>query len=97
MSARSTKTTNEKPKRLLVLLVQPRQLGEHLRLGAALLLGGLADPGVRRQRRDLIVLGERERHLLGDGERILALGELVDEPGSPREERRQLLDAQLPR
>ena len=54
----------------LVLLVQPRQLGEHLRLGAALLLGGLADAGVRRQRRDLIVLGERERHLLGDGERV---------------------------
>ena len=74
----------------LVLLVQPLQLGEHLRLGAALLLGGLADPGVRRQRCDLIVLGERERHLLGDLERALALGELVHEPRSPREERRQL-------
>ena len=30
-------------------------------------------------------------------ERILARGELVDEPRAPREQRRQLLDAQLPR
>ena len=53
--------------------------------------------GCVRQRRDLIVLGERERDLLGDVERVLALGELVDEPRSPREERRQLVGAQLPR
>ena len=67
----------------LVLLVQVLQLGQDLGLGPALFLGRLADSGVRRERRDLIVLGERERHLLGDLERVLARGELVHESRSP--------------
>ena len=76
------------PEAALVLLVQARQLLEHLGLGAALLLRGLADSGVRGERSDLIGLGQRERHLLGDGERVGACRELVDEPRSAREQRR---------
>src|SRR5215203_5938363 len=85
------------PEPPLVLLVQPGQLVEHLRLGAALLLGGLADARMRHKSRDLVGLWQRQRDLLGDAERVLAAGQLVDEPRAAREERGQLLDAQLPR
>ena len=81
----------------LVLVVQAGELVEHLGLGAALLLRRLADARMRRERGDLVGLRQRQRDLLGDGERIRAGRKLVDEPRAPREQRRQLLDAQLPR
>src|SRR6185503_16735770 len=82
---------------LLVGLVQPRQLLEDLGLRAALLLGRLADPWMGRERRDLVCLGQRQRDLFGDIERVLVRGQLVDKARPPREERRQLAGAQLPR
>ena len=63
-----------------------------------MLLGrALADPWMRGERGELVLVGQLERDLLGDRERVLARGELVDEPRAPREERRQLVSAQLPR
>ncbi len=82
---------------LLVGLVQARELLEHVRLRATLLLGGLADPRMSRQRCDLVGFGQRERDVLRDLEWVLMRGELLDEPRPPREERRQLVGAQLPR
>ena len=82
---------------LLVGLVQARELLEHVRLGASLLLGGLADAWMSRERGDLVGLGQRERDVLRDLERVLMCGELLDEARPPREERRQLVGAQLPR
>ena len=82
---------------LLVGLVQARELFEHVGLGAPLLLGGLADPRMSRQRGNLVRFGQRERDLLRDLERVLVRGELLDEARPPREERRQLVGAQLPR
>jgi hypothetical protein len=82
---------------LLVGLVQAGELLEHIWLGTPLLVGGLADPRMSRQRGDLVGLGQREGDLLGDLERVLACCQLVDEARPPGEERRQLVGAQLPR
>ena len=65
---------------LLVLGVQPRELGQRLGVGVGALLGGRAcgeaaaraDRGVGVQRLELLVLGQRGDHLAGVAERVLA-------------------------
>ena len=45
-----------------------------------------------RERRGLVLLGKLRDHAVGRAERILSLGEQLDEPGVPAEELRELVD-----
>ena len=57
----------------------------------------LADAGMVRERLDPLLLGQGGEHLAGASERILLLGERLDEAASGLEEVGQLVHAQLPR
>ena len=81
---------------LLVLRVEALELREHLGLGAALLLGRLADARVRGERLGLL-LGRRCEQDVLPLERVLGRGEPLDQPRPAGEERRQLFARQLPR
>ena len=102
---RLTKTTKRKPWRASYVGVQARELGEHLGVGVGALLRGRARREARRlpdrrvgvEHLVLLVVGELGDHLGRVLERILALGEQLDEPRPPLEELGELLGAQLPR
>ena len=89
----------------LVLGVQARELGEHLGVDVGSLLGGrarrealrLPDRRVGVEHLALLLVGEHGDHLGRVLERIVALGEQLDEPRPPLEELGELLGAQLPR
>ena len=57
----------------------------------------LADRGMRRERLDLVLLTEPREDLIRLAERVLRLGEVLDEARAALEELRELLDRQLPR
>src|SRR5207244_1565696 len=86
---------------LLVAAVELRQLGQHPRIRVGALLDGgtrrqppRADRGMRVQRLELLLLGQRARSLVGRRpERVLALRQPLDEGGAPLEELRELVDA----
>ena len=93
-----TKTTNAKPKRSLVGLVQPRELREDVRLGAALLLGGLADRAdASPSAATCSSSGSASATSSATSSGSSCSASSLDEARPPREERRQLVGAQLPR
>ncbi len=57
----------------------------------------LTDGRMRVQRLQLVLAAERAEHVVGSLERVLDLGETLDQSRSPFEQLRELLDAQLPR
>src|SRR5207248_2558069 len=89
---------------LLVDLVQVGEFRQDDRIGVAALLGGRArreplraDRGMRVQRLELVALLQLTDHVTCSAERVLLLGEFLDEPRAALEELRELLDRQLPR
>src|SRR5689334_22624740 len=64
---------------LLVGAVQLGELGEHGRVVAVLLRRALADPRVRSERLELLLVGQRARDLVRAAEWILGRGEPLDE------------------
>ena len=89
----------------LVLGVQPRELGEHLRFGVRALLrrgarreaGALADRGVRGEDLDLLVVRQLVHEGGGARERIGLERQPLDEARAALEQAGQLAGAQLPR
>ena len=89
----------------LVLGVQARELGQHLGVVVGALLGGraggqallLPDRGMRVEHLALLRVGELVDHRGRVPERVVALGEQLDEARPPLEELGELLGAQLPR
>ena len=89
----------------LVLGIQPRELGEHLRIGIGSLLGGrarrepgaLPDRGMRGQDLDLLVARQLLHERRGARERVGLAREPLDEARAALEEAGQLVGAQLPR
>ena len=53
--------------------------------------------GCASQRLDLLLLGQASQHVLGASERVLQLGEPLDEARPALEELGELVRAQLPR
>ena len=89
---------------LLVDLVQVGELGEDGRVGVVPCSAAeraercsRADRRVRAQRLDLLLLAGGVEHVLGALERVLELGEPLDEARVALEELGQLVGAQLPR
>ena len=89
----------------LVLGVQPRELGEHLRFRVGALLrrgprreaGALADGGVRGQDLDLFGVGQLVHERGGARERVRLQRQALDEARAALEQAGQLAGAQLPR
>ena len=86
-----------KAEAILVLAVQPCELGEHLGLVAALFGRGLADAGMGSERLRLLVLRRGERDLGGAAERVVGCRQAFHEAGAAGEEPSELVGGQLPR
>ena len=90
---------------LLIAPVQLRELGQHRRIVVEALLGRrsrrkpvpLPDRGMRVERRELLVLGQRADDLVRVVERILDLRQPLDERRAALEELLELVYRQLPR
>jgi len=89
---------------LLIDLVQVGELGQDRRMAAAALLGGRAlrevasaDRRVRVQCLSLLLLCQLRKDLLCRSERVVSLGEELDQPRAALEQLRELVGGQLPR
>ena len=102
---RFTKTTKRNPNFGLVRSVQCCEVDEQTRIVFVALLGRrprrepcpLTDRRMRGERLDLVLLAHRVDHVVRLLERVVDLGEKLDEPCAALEELAQLVDGQLPR